>query len=259
MLRKKLLIRENIMKNIFFSHLIFLPIISFILSATQTSFAQTISPTPSVCPPVYGGGEICLQAKDFRINKTILHPKSGRYVESLDQKDATISPERTVLFQVTLINTTTRTLRDITITDSLPASLQFVKANPSIKVSGREISYKIASLPAQATTTISLETKVVAEPSFPEGQNVLCTANIIQARLGSQVGGDIVPFCIQKEISQPQLSFPLTTKGGQRIYPAPQAQETPNTGAEALSFSALLLLGILGYLLRKKTKVIREN
>jgi len=49
---------------------------------------------------------------------------------------------------------------------------------------------------------------------------------------------------------------PQQTKGGQPIYPRAQSKTTPNTGPADWSLPALLLIGGLGFWLRKKTKLV---
>lgn len=47
---------------------------------------------------------------------------------------------------------------------------------------------------------------------------------------------------------------PFTTRGGQRIYPAPNTKTTPSTGPEAWSLPALFVIGAMGFLLINKAK-----
>ncbi|MBI2442621.1 MAG: DUF11 domain-containing protein [Candidatus Levybacteria bacterium] len=247
---------------------------------TPQAFSQT--PTPSTCPPVYGGGIVCQEAPDFKVDKKMQTPKNGSYVDQIPENETKIAPERTMIFRIQVTNKTNRTLRNINITDTLPSVVEFVKANPTVRQNRQQLTYTINSLEAKKTSTLNIEAKVKAKDGLPE-DDTLCVANQVSAKSGlTNEAKDFVTFCIDRNgsggtsvtptpslttptfpgqtkggISQPSPKPTETaeTKGGQPVYPAPSTTTSPDTGPELLALIGLLPGGAFGWYLRRKSRV----
>jgi len=266
-------------------------VLSFILLltlgviVTPRAFSQT--PTPTTCPALYNGGAVCQVAKDFSVDKKIQTPGDGSFVDQIPQSDRLIAPERTMIFRIEVTNKTSRTLRNIAVTDTLPAHIQFVRSDVPVKQSGDKLTLTITSLETKKTSRVNIETKVKAKSSLPATSPITCVANQVEARSGfNNLGRDFVTFCIDNASTNDvppttttSSSFPdrtkggkvaatiptptptplTSTKGGQVVHPAPNATNNPNTGPEALALIALLPAGAAGIWFRKKTGNLRQD
>lgn len=226
------------------------------------ALAPSITPTPSIpassCPPIYNGGSICEQNKDFTLDKKILNPRTGVYVDTIESQELKIQTDHTAMFRLEITNLSKNTLHAITVTDILPSYMQFANASSQeVKTTATKITYQIPSLEKGKTHTITIETKVDAADALPE--NTVCLANQAEAKQGSKRASDIVSFCIEKFAPtlptqttnpSPQTETPKASKGGLTVYPAPQTNKAPNTGPESLAIIGLLPLAFAGFKLR---------
>jgi uncharacterized repeat protein (TIGR01451 family) len=256
-------------KTLFFS----LILLAISIGFTSPAFSQT--PTPTSCPPLYNGGIVCQEANDFSIDKKIQTPKDGSFVDRINQGDARITPERTMIFRIVTTNKTEKTLRNIRVIDTLPAFVQYITADTAVKKGNTIVSYTISSLEAKQTHTVNLETKVLSNEKLPGTNGPLCVANEVEAKSGfTSVARDFVTFCIEREGTQTSqateakdpssfagltkggtLISPTpvnTTKGGQTVHPAPVTSKNPDTGPEVLALIGLIPGAIAGFWLRKK-------
>lgn len=258
---------------------------TFILTAvvlTPKVFSQT--PTPTTCPALYNGGIVCQEAKDFSVDKKIQTPGDGSFVDQIPQSDRMIAPERTMIFRIEIANKTSRTLRNITVTDTLPAHIQFVRSDIPVKQSGDKLTLTLATLETKKTSRVNIETKVKAKSSLPATSPVICVANQVEARSGfNNLGRDFVTFCIDnastaeaaaatttspsfpdrtkggQSVTTPSPTPPTSTKGGQVVHPAPNTTNNPNTGPEALALIGLIPAGVAGLWFRKKTSRLQQG
>ena len=248
------------------------------LAATSKAYGQT----PSICPPLYNGGAVCQEAKDFRIDKKVQNPKDGSYIDEISQNETLVAPEHTMIFRIVLTNKTDKKLSNISVTDTLPDFVEFVNSDGKTKQNKKQLTYTIATLEAKKTNTMNIEVKVAGKTLLPQDSPV-CVANQVEAKMGifsAQVAKDFVTFCVDPNaqvtsfpISQTQPSFPgqtkggqvaptttpqptvpSTTKGGQTVYPIPNTNQSPSTGPELFALIGLLPAALGGFILRRKSK-----
>src|SRR4051812_31908320 len=85
----------------------------FTLLFTGVAFAD-----PKNCRPIYGGGETCIEDKDFTIDKRVQNPQDQQFVDNLGINDPTYAPEATVNFALTVKNVSKNSISNMTITDT---------------------------------------------------------------------------------------------------------------------------------------------
>ena len=219
---------------------------------------------PNNCRPIYGGGQTCVQAENFTIDKRIQNPQNQQFVDNLGVNDLKFLPGSTINFAVTVNNTSDRTIENITIQDVFPKYLEFVSGQGKYDKATRTLSFSVAGLTANEEKTYIIKAKVVGAESFPDNQQAVCMANLARAEAGNANGADNSQFCVQVVTEeeqtpsptpangkQPAQPTPGQTKGGLPVMPEPKSTTSPSTGPEALSLLALIPSGIAGYLLRK--------
>jgi uncharacterized repeat protein (TIGR01451 family) len=211
------------------------------------------------CKPIYGGGENCIQAKDFTIDKRIQNPKNQQFVDNLGKSDPNYNAGSTITFAITVKNISKNALSDMTVTDTFPKYLDFVSGQGKYDKEKHILTFPIAKLNANEEKTYIVKAKVTEASKLPKGDDLSCMANLARAQVKSTVSADNSQFCIQKAVSanptpSKAIEQPQTTKGGLPVMPEPTSKATPATGPEALALFALVPSGITGFLLRKKIK-----
>ncbi len=199
------------------------------------------------CQPIYGGGQTCVTTAKFILDKKVLHPKETKgnaqvYVDNLSINDPKFVAVQRVKFQLVVTNTGNETISELTLTDILPDFVDFVSGPGTYDSKTRTMTLSIPNLNPDESRKYTIETKVRANETLPQGQGVVCVVNQASLMSGSDESRDNSQFCIQK----------TTTKGGLPVLPAPGLKQTPATGPEMLGLIGLIPAGLAGLLLRRK-------
>lgn len=250
---------------------IFIELLSSLLfsgSLASSAFASTLNEDPRLnsavdlvsqpsCQPIYGGGENCAQTENITINKTVQNPRTLKYVDNLDTNDPKYNPDQTVLFQITVKNTSKASIKNIEVKDRLPqyvdcASGGAGQCNNAAKI----IAFRIDNLNANETKSFTLKGKIVSKSNLPQGKETICLINQAVATQKQQNSQDNARFCINKNQAFSAITPSVNrtgTKGGLPVYSPSKTKTTPATGPEALAVVGLFASGFLGFLLRKNT------
>lgn len=241
-----------------------LSLLLYALSASQV-FAAEGDPTPTpvstiICKPIYGGGQTCDMAGNIMLDKKVQHPQSGVFVDNLAVNDAKYLPDQPVSFQISITNTGSQTSGKITVKDRLPQFVAFVAGPGNYDPNTKTLTFEISDLKSNEARTFTLTGKAVSANDLPKNQGVTCVVNQSQATTDGKTSQDNAQLCIEKQVlgvTPPVTlvtkdSLPIETKGGLKIFPAPQVNATPPTGPEVLALIGLIPTGALGFFLRKK-------
>lgn len=236
------------MKKIIYSISLFA--IGYLLFATQVN-AQAVS-----CQPIYGGGQVCTQAGNLLINKTVLNPENSSFVDNLGINDPKHGPDQTVTFKISVKNTGGSIIPSAIVKDILPQFVDFTSGAGNFDPNTKVLSFEVNNLNPNETREFKITGKVVPSNILP-GQSIVCVVNQAVGTMNGQTSQDNAEFCIQKVIVTPTpevvTTIPITTKGGVTVFPAPQPKVTPPTGPEMIPLLALIPSGIVGFILRKKS------
>lgn len=210
----------------------------------------------SSCQPIYGGGQICVQAGDLQLNKTVRNPQSGAFVENLGVNDPKYGPDQDVSFQIMVTNTGNDKLTNITVKEIFPQHVTYLSGPGTVDNAKKVVTFTVDALNPNETKTFTFTGKIAPANNLPNDKNVVCVINRVSAKVGDKESTDNAQFCIQKGVA-PQPGQPTqpgqVTKGGLPVMPPTQVTTTPSTGPEALALLALLPSGVLGYIFRKKS------
>jgi len=231
-----------------------LPVISYLLFVFP---AQAQTPA---CQPIFGGGESCVTEGNLLIDKKLRAPNSNQFVDGTKLTDPKFAPGQTVLFQLTLRNTGNRVIEDITVIDTFPRFVSFVKGPGQFNRATNTLTFSVDKLEAGQNRVIAIEGKVAAANTIPGTNTVSCIVNQATATQGRNRATDNTEFCLQKG-AQPAIPTPTkavqpgvqapTPSAMPPIYEAPDAKTTPSTGPELLGLLGLLPAGVGGFYLRK--------
>lgn len=214
------------------------------------------------CQPVYGGGQTCVQAGNVVVNKKVLDPKDANKFSDNIAPTNPFAPTQQVTFQIFVTNSGDSALTNVVVKDILPQYVDFVSGDGTFDASNKTVTYTIAKLAPNETRKLTIQAQIVGVAQITN--NTVCVVNQATATANGKTSQDNAQFCIEKQAVAPQAgvaqpgaqpSAPTTTKGGLKVFPAPQAQANPATGPEALVLMALLPAGALGAFLRKRTTI----
>lgn len=191
------------------------------------------------CNQPYGGGNSNCVVTTIVVNKTVQDPKSKNYVDNLGMNDAKYGPEGTVSFKISVTNNGNTDLTNVVVQDIFPENVTFYSGNGSYDTNTRKLSFTVPNIKKNETQTLEVMGKIASASAFSANQGTICLTNQSKAMVNNQTFGDNASFCIEKSV----LGV---------VYPQPKITTTPATGAEALSFIALLPAALSGFLLRKK-------
>jgi uncharacterized repeat protein (TIGR01451 family) len=245
--------------------------LTFIGATLLFSSSAIAAEATTTCTPIYGGGETCIETEKLSLDKKVQNPTTKVFVDSLaGTTDPKYRPGTTILFRITVTNTSDAEITDIEVKDTLPQYVTFVKGLGTYDSKTRVLTYKIDRLGAGRSNTVEIQATTAKAQELPSKDASTCIANYAYAKKGTDEASDNARFCITKEAVTPtqapskpvpttQQTQPGTpprsgqaTKGGLPIHPTPNVTTNPNTGPEALSLLALIPTGIAGLMLKKK-------
>lgn len=177
------------------------------------------------CETQYGGGQSCQTFNEILIDKKIWNINTSSYVDNLGLSNQLFATGDEILFQITVKNTSNRTLDKITVSDILPANLVLTTGS---------LNYDISNLEAGKSDVKIIKAKLTRLSGDP------CPKNLVTAKFSDESDTDTAQFC--------QVTPPLQTA-------------LPPTGPENWTYLFLgtVISGISGFLLlKRKNKLWRE-
>ena len=183
-----------------------LPVVAgaFILSTAQASAAVR-------CETQYGGGETCVRTGELQIDKEVLNPDSGSFVDNLGASDHLFRTAEELTFRLKIKNVGDDTLFDIDVTDTLPSYLFFSGGSAS--------SFNIDSLNPGASYEKEIKATVVSESQLPGDKSLICTVNTAEAEANNgEHDRDTAQFCIGKKSVEKVLGVTTLPKTGANVF-----------------------------------------
>lgn len=202
-----------------------------------------VSANSSSCQIIYGGGQVCPQNVSFTVKKEVRKPNSTTvFVSDLSINDPKFTPNSKVFFKITIKNTGTAEIRNMTITDTLPQFVTFVSGG---KVSGKTVTITLDKLTPGASRSFDVEAKVVDASLLPQDKGTVCVINKAKGEVSGESAEDSTQFCIERKV--------LGANPTPQVVTTTPPKTVPTTGPEMLPLLALVASGVTGILLRKKT------
>lgn len=195
------------------------------------------------CVPVYGGGEQCPTPGNVLIDKKVLNPRTGVYVDNLLPPDLTrYHPTEIVTFQIIVQNSGDQTLDKVYVKDIIPSFVDYTSLDgPAIDVkydsATRILTFNVNNLTGGKKEFFTVKARAAHQAALPEAKTLVCPVNVVTAETsGQNPGRDESQFCIEKE----------------KVVPT-----VPSAGPEhwLLSIAGLGMALVVGIYLRKKAIV----
>lgn len=224
----------------------------FILVSSQSFNSKAFAQAP--CQPIYGGGQTCIVSPNILVDKKIFNPKTGSMVDNLGINDPKYQPGSITTFQISVTNSSNKTISKIDVKDIFPQYVAFSSGPGAFDTNTKTLSFSIENLKSDESKTFTIMGRVVNTDQISVTQgSVVCIVN--QANATSDNNGfsqDNSQFCIEKVSLQPSPSV----KGGFPILSPPPVITTPPTGPASFQLAGLAITGILGYFLIKKSQTL---
>lgn len=159
--------------------------ILFLTSLAKTTYASVR------CERQYGGGEICVKTGNVQVDKEILNPADGKFVDNLSLTSEKFTPGQEITFKIKVKNVGDAEFAKAEVKDILPSTLELTSG---------ETTYEIKNLKVGETNEKILKAKVVSEDKLPKDKSVICDVNAAEAKSDSEKDRDTSQFCIEKRI-----------------------------------------------------------
>lgn len=203
-----------------------------------------VSYADTSCQPIYGGGQSCITTNNIVLDKKILNPQTNAMVDNLSINDPKFQPESIVTFQISITNSSNKTISNIEIKDIFPQYVNFSSGTGNFDANNKTLSFRIQDLKSNETKVFTIKGKVVNTDQISINQgSVICVVNQANASSdNNNFSQDNSQFCIEKTTA---------TKGGFPVLTPTEVATTPSTGAESFVLFSLIPTGAAGWLLRK--------
>jgi uncharacterized repeat protein (TIGR01451 family) len=202
----------------------FLAVITYILLLVGYVYADgnIYGGTPN-CVPVYGGGVSCPKLGEVLIDKKVINPSTGIYVDNLGPSDPKFRPQQIITFQVFVKNPGDTAIDKIIVTDTLPRLFDFMTGPGNYDGNTGKLTWEVVNLAPSDTQVFEIKGRISHVAKFPEGMTVICPTNefpqpinYVDAQASNgQTDHDEARYCLEKEI---QISKGVTPKAGPEVW-----------------------------------------
>lgn len=201
------------------------------------AFAQTS------CQPIYGGGETCIKTPDITVDSKVLNPNTNKLVDNLSVNDAKYKPGFIVTFQVAITNNRKTVIEKTNMQDIFPQFVSFSLGPGSFDANTRTLAFDVDNLMPSETRTFNILGRIAEPDQLSFSEKVICLANQVIAVVPDPAAGqDNNQFCIEK------------TKVGFPVFSPVPVTSSPATGPNPLMLFSLILMGLVGWKLKKSFK-----
>lgn len=228
------------MKKIFL--ITFLSLVTYLLLLVITPVVNA----DTTCQPIYGGGQSCITTNNIVLDKKIQNPQTSGMVDNLNINDPKHQQESIVTFQISVTNSSDKTISNIDVKDIFPQYVDFNSGTGTFDRNNKILSFSVKNLKSNETKVFTITGKIVNSDQISISQgSVICVVNQTNATSdNSNFSQDNSQFCIEKT---------TTIKGGFPILSPVPVTKTPSTGPGDFQLVGFAIAGIIGYLLRRKS------
>lgn len=156
---------------------------------------NALAQTNPECPGVYGGA--CPPGQ-ILVEKKVLNPKTGEFVQILSGNDTTFAPNDEVKFRIEVKNAGSTTLSGVSVSDRLPGNVNFLSSSPtgSFDQANNSVSWTINLVAGESRF---FQIRVQVKPKNELNFDIACMTNFVQVQKDALAGQSSVIFCIQSQ------------------------------------------------------------
>lgn len=184
---------------------------SVALLATVLMFVPYVS-ADSGCAGQYGNasyGTTECPPNDVSLDKKVINPITGIFVDNLLAGDAAYSPDSEVVYSLNVTNSSNQEFTSVQVTDTLPDQMTQPQVHPDdlvkvtdVKVNGNELKFVLKdALKAGESREIRVKAKVKSASNFDSGKNLNCDlTNKAVVTASDRTDSDEAKLCVQTNI-----------------------------------------------------------
>ncbi len=153
------------------------------------------------CVGQYGQyGQPCNSYSIF-IDKMVQKPGTSDYVDNLSVSDPRYKPGQTVMFKVTIKNTSNATIGELTAKDYVPSYLTPIEGPGTYDSASRTVTWNGGYFGVDEQKTWYFKMGVDSQANLPANQGLFCLVNKAQAWSNDKTDDDSSQFCIEKQVT----------------------------------------------------------
>ena len=157
-------------------------------------------PVKADCVGQYGQyGQPC-DSYSIIVDKMVAKPGTENYVDNLSVSDPRFAPGQTVLFKVTIKNTSTTTFGGMTAKDFVPDYLTPIEGPGNFDSTTRTISWDAGAFAVDEQKTYYFKMQINSQTNLPADKGLFCLVNKAQAWSNTTTDDDSSQFCIEKQV-----------------------------------------------------------
>ena len=170
----------------------------FVFLAIVFSF---LAATVSVSAGCGGQYESPCQSYSIVVDKMVAKPGTEIYVDNLSVSDPRFIPGQTVLFKVTIKNTSTTTFGGMTAKDYVPQYLTPIEGPGTFDSVNRIITFDAGAFSVDEQKTYYFKMQVNSQANLPADKGLFCVVNKAEASSNTTYDDDSSQLCIEKQVT----------------------------------------------------------
>lgn len=143
------------------------------------------------------------QSYSMLVDKMVAKLGTNDYVDNLSVSDPRYKPSESVMFKVTIKNTSTTTLAGMTAKDYVPVYLTPIEGPGTFDASSRTISWDAGAFAVNEQKTYYFKMQINSQANLPADKGLFCLINKAQAWSNTTTDDDSSQFCIEKQVAAP--------------------------------------------------------
>ncbi|GIW63303.1 MAG: hypothetical protein KatS3mg091_105 [Patescibacteria group bacterium] len=209
-----------------------------ILIVFFTSIAYFFASTLVLASGQYGQYGSPSYVSSLLIDKLVVNPATGEYVDNLSVSDNKFAPLSYVYFKLTVKNTGNVDIAGVKVIDYLPSYLEYADDKGEYDASTRQLKIEMGDFRVDETKSVIFKARVVSANNLPAEKSVLCLINRAVVVFDNQEKDlDTAQFCVEKTAAAP----------------AKETKEMPKAGTSIPVFALMSLA--FGYIVKKQLSV----
>lgn len=164
------------------------------------SYISVVSSVSASCGGQY---ESPCQSYSMFIDKMVQIPGTSNYVDNLSVSDPRYKPSEYVLFKVTIKNTSTTQIGEVTAKDYIPLYLTPVEGPGSFDSSTQTLTWNAGYFAVNEQKTYYFKMQINSQANLPADKSIIAVINKAQAWSNDMTDDDSSQLFIEKQVAAP--------------------------------------------------------
>lgn len=159
---------------------------------------------------IYVGSPVATISRQISVNKQVKNPTNGQFVDNLNASTYRFLNNQEVIYRINVTNSGQTDLSGVSVTDALPAEVNYVSSPASYDQNTRRVNFTIPTLVAGQTYTLEYKAKVVASTNKGGVEQAACPVNTVEVRVNDLYAKDQAMICVGGEVLGEVQELPIT-------------------------------------------------